>query len=465
MNGHNANKVILSLDNHCNILNFKFSNGFAIWPQVRYTIYKELINIQDKAKEKRPESFKIRRFSLFRATKYYIKVFSRNPLKNNVKYDCLIFNSSISCFKNIDGISMSKINHFFIDIKSLKILNIFQSIRGKYYSKYTEPYVYHEALYLKSALQAKLNNKTPDNDYKTIVDFIRFLKKEICENIDDQFYNELKNALFSFAKVHYYLVENFNKLFTKTTPKFIVVEDGNYGGGDKATLLWCANKLKIKSIEVQHGVFDLAYKYGVNLVANEEFSLFKTSILFSMGNYWTQYSNISSKVYQLGYPYLEDKVNKLGRCNSNTILFISQGIVTANLRTIAIQLSKRTKYKIIYRLHPNEDISDYLEFEKYNIQITNSGDLYTLLASCKAVVGSYSTVLFEALFFDKRIFVHKNKFSDEYIPANLGIRFISGIDIINNLEIAHIDNYEKINFWSLNWKNNLEAINQLEKLW
>ncbi len=465
MESQNINRLILSLDNNTEILNFKLSDGFAVWPQVRYSLYKELLNNKLEHKVKKTRSVKERLFSLCKGIKYYISVFSRSPLNNNVEYDYLIFNSSISCFKNVDGVSISKINHFFTSENSRRFLNIFQSVRGKYFSKYSEPYAYHEAVYLKSAIQAKLSNRTHPDDYDTILQFINFLKDEVGEYISGQFYNGLQNELLSFAKIHYYLVSNFNKLFKKTNPKFIIVEDGNYGGGDKTTLLWCANKLNIKSIEVQHGVFDLAYKYGAELVNSKDFSLYKTSLLLTMGSYWTDYSKVPSRVYQIGYPYLEEKKDNVSIQTGNSILFISQGLITSQLKKIAIQLADQTNYKIIYRLHPNEDINDYLDFQKFDIELSNSGDIYELIAECKAVVGSYSTVLFEALLFDKKIFIHNNKFSNEYIPKNLGIRFLSSTDLINNLETTETSNPDKNNFWSLNWKNNLEAINQIEKLW
>lgn len=465
MESENANKLILRLDNHNEILSFKFRNGFGVWPQIRYTIYKELLNDQIYEIDKKATSYLKKLFSLYDSMKYHFVVFSKNLLKVKGQYDCLIFNSSVSCFKNNNGSWLSKINFFFSSIDHLKILNIFQSNRGKYLINYSEPYAYHEAIYLKSILQAKLIKKTPLDDYRTIADFITFLKVEVGENLSSQFYDQLKNELFNFVKIHYYLVDNFNKLLSKANPKFIVVEDGNYGGGDKTTLIWCANKLGIKTIEVQHGVFDLAFKYGDNLVGNKDFSLFKTSLLFTMGKYWTNYSNISSKVYELGYPYLEEIIGNYTFKTDNSILFISQGLVTFPLKEIAIELAQKSNYKIIYRLHPNEHVSDYADFKKLNIEVSNIEDLFELITKCKGVVGSYSTVLFEALLFGKKIFVHRNKFSDEYIPENLGIRFGSAADLINSLETDSVFLSEKNNFWSLNWKENLDRINQKEVLW
>ena len=188
-------KVVLNKTDFDATIIKKFSNGFAIWLQVRYTLYKELLNNKVEEKEKKTKSVKERLFSLCKAIKYYIIVFSRSPLNNNVNYDYLTFNSSISCFKNIDGVSISKIHHFFISESSLRFLNIFQSVRGKYFSKYSEPYAYHEAVYLKSAIQAKFSNRTHPDDSKTILQFINFLKDEVGEYIPGQFYSELQNEL------------------------------------------------------------------------------------------------------------------------------------------------------------------------------------------------------------------------------------------------------------------------------
>lgn len=459
----NANKLILSLDNNDEILDCKLNNGFAIWPQVRYSLYKVLLN--DKVEETEKVFLSERKsLFLFKRIYYYITLFLKSPLRTNAKYDCLIFNSSVSCVKNIQGLSISKINDFFNSVGQLRVFNIFQSNNGKH-NRYVKPYAYHEAINLKSALQAKFRNKSYPADGDAILKFINFLRDQVGNNVPDGYYKSLTMYLFNFVKVHYYLVSNFNKLLLQTNPLFIVVEDGNYGGSDKTTLLWCANKLNIKSVEVQHGVFDLAFKYGENLVIKNDFSAYKTSLVFTMGKYWTDYSKISSTVYPLGYPYLEEKIKKLGLGNDNTVLFISQGTCTFRLKEVALELARKTNYKIIYRLHPNEDRSNYFAFEKAKIEISDSGDIYELLAKCYAIVGSYSTVLFEALLFNKKIFVHKNKLSDEYIPEYFGFRFHSETDLMNGLENYSPSANEKSIFWSLNWQANLEAINKLEKLW
>lgn len=464
MGNYLYNNLILKLDDNSNTIKYKLNNGFILYTQVRYVIYKKLLEENQNQTENFNNKVPIKKKylkTLFNIVTLFLN--STNFVSN--KYKAIVFNSSIASYKDIDGFYKSKINDFICNLAIGKILNIFQSINGKYFEGYRKPYAYHEAIYLKSLLQSKLNPNTPAIDFKTIVKFIDFLKLEIGEFINDSFFETLKNDLFLFAKTQYYLYNNYSSLLKRLNPKFIIVEDGNYGGGDKTTLIWCANQLGIKTIEVQHGVFDFAYKYSDGLVKNKDFSCFKTNYLFTMGKYWSEYTNISSKTFELGYPFLEEKVNSIIPEKDNSLLFISQGNITNNLKQIAIEIATTSKYKIIYRLHPNENVNDYNDLKSLNIELSNAGDIHQLIANSDAIVGSYSTVIFEALLFDKKIFILKNILSDEYIPQDIGIRFNESSEILNCLNTENNLKSNKGNFWALNWKENITKINQLEKIW
>jgi hypothetical protein len=464
MNNKRLNDMILQLDNKEIITSFKLSNGFILYTQVRYVIYKKLLEDNQNITENLKNNVPVKKNYL--NTLYNIvTLFLNSTYFVSDKYKALVFSSSMACYKGIGGVYKSKINDFTNKLAIGKILNIFQSINGKYFEGYRKPYAYYEAIYLKSLLQSKLNPNTPSIDFKTIDKFIDFLKLEIGDFINESFFETLKNDLFEFAKTQYYLYDNYFLLLKRLNPKFIIVEDGNYGGGDKTTLIWCANQLGIKTIEVQHGVFDFAYKYSHDLVNNKEFSDFKTNYLFTMGKYWTEYTNISSKTFELGYPFLEEKINSIIPKKDNSLLFISQGNITNSLKPIAKEIANISKYKVIFRLHPNENVNDYNDLKSFNIEISNAGDIHQLIANSDAIVGSYSTVIFETLLFDRKIFIHKNKLSDEYIPQDIGIRFNNASEILNCLITDNNLKSNKGDYWALNWKENIAEINHLEKLW
>lgn len=464
MNSELANDVIFKIDNNPEILKFKLCNGFLIWARFRYEIYRTLIEYEEKIEISLPVIKNNKLKSFVNKLKSYLLVLSKSPLLKRNRYDCLIFNSSISCYEDLDGKFKSKINNFTEGIPGLKTLNIFQSISGIYKSTYNKPFAYHEAIYLQSNLEAKFFSHVSQEDFDLLDRFIDFLKQEIGDLLKKSAYIKLESDFISFIELQDILKNKYCQLFKRTKPKFIIVEDGNYGGGDKAILIWCANNLGIKTIEVQHGVFDLAFRYGENLTTNYDFAKYKTSLVLTMGKFWSEYCKLPSKVYSFGYPYLEKKLENLDYKNK-IILFISQGKVTNSLKSFALQIAPMVNYDVVYRLHPAENLNDYCELKSAGITLSGSGDIYQLMADAVAIIGSYSTVLFEAMLFDKFIFIHDNVYSKEFIPAKLGIRFTTVEDILLKLSESKEVFSDKKEFWALDWKKNMNNINQLEKLW
>ncbi|MDP1844454.1 MAG: hypothetical protein Q8K64_13635 [Sediminibacterium sp.] len=457
--------LILEIDNS-SVTDYKLKNGFILWAQVRYSLYKELMLLKQDSSHGDSLISRSKHFFVKLLLQKLVFVISHwyEP-KRKKKYDCLIFNSSAACYKDTSGVFKSKVNGFFANFKHLRILNFFQVINGTYYQKYNAPFLYHEVTMAKAGIKASLSEKVDIEDVKTIQLFIAFLKEKTSQFLVDSFYTKLFSQLMYFTKNHYKLCDEYYTLLKDTAPKFVVIEDANYGGGDKATLVWCANNMGITTIEVQHGTFDVAFCYGTKLIKDVDFSKHKTSVLLTMGRYWSSYAKISSRIYAIGYPYLEEKVKSVFPKDANTILFISQGAVTKELWDIAISLSKNVANKIIYRLHPNEIIDTYPEPSTENLVINKEGDLYELLASSSCVVGSYSTVLFEALLFEKSIFIHRNNLSDEYMPESLGMRFNSAQDLAEKLSYERVSSSDIDLFWALGWEKNLANMNQIEKLW
>jgi CDP-glycerol glycerophosphotransferase (TagB/SpsB family) len=160
---------------------------------------------------------------------------------------------------------------------------------------------------------------------------------------------------------------------------------------------------------------------------------------------------------------LEEKMLMMKNKVNKEILFVSQGSITDSLIDIAIGLSKKLgdSYRIIYRLHPNE-IGDTLKYNKLhpykNISISDSGDIYKLMGTCQFVIGSYSAVMFEALLFQKPVFIQKNQYSDEYIPKNMGVRFVDESELFTLICSNKQNNNQSMTstFWTVGWEKRME---------
>lgn len=255
-------------------------------------------------------------------------------------------------------------------------------------------------------------------------------------------------------------------------PSFIVVEDGNYGGGNSSMLIFCAKKQGIKTIELQHGVFGISFDYGEMLLKNELFALQKTDLLFTFGNYWSEKVNFPGKCYAIGSIYLEEILMNTACYNDwKYILFASQGNHTIRLLEIAIDLSDMIDddYKIIYKLHPKE----YINLVQYKLQYRNhkkiefiaDADTYQLLKHASHVIGSFSTLLFECLYYGKTPFVFKDIFSDYYIPEDVGVRFSTSVELKFLIDENRQMKTDYDRYWAKDWKNRLMNVGVKENLW
>jgi len=91
-----------------------------------------------------------------------------------------------------------------------------------------------------------------------------------------------------------------------------------------------------------------------------------------------------------------------------------------------------------------------------NVEIRKDGDIYELIARCENIVACYSTVVFEVLAFKKRIYVLDNKFSRNYIPKELGVRFGNLEELAEMIEkkVKNVDEPSVEYYFNANWKEN-----------
>ncbi|HPJ82082.1 MAG TPA: hypothetical protein PL103_07695, partial [Saccharofermentans sp.] len=144
----------------------------------------------------------------------------------------------------------------------------------------------------------------------------------------------------------------------------------------------------------------------------------------------------------------------------NQILIVSQGTFTSKFVELTRDLRSRLpkRVRIVFRLHPGEVPFEerYSSlFEKDGITVDKHSNIFDLIKSSCAVVGLYSTTLFEASPFGKPIYVLKTPLSDAYIPQELGRRFSSAdelADLILSNSVDHHDDNDWKYYWELDWE-------------
>ncbi len=173
------------------------------------------------------------------------------------------------------------------------------------------------------------------------------------------------------AKIHE--LSFFFKSFYKRVKPEKVIFPGYYGWDNLYAAVYTANKLKIKTVDFQHGpqvnhmVFSDWGKHperGFDLMPKEYWNwdgMSRDNILK-----WSTYlKDIKAKIS--GQPYLEYTRSKMVQQNSSNILFTLQTFpLETMLPTTLLRVIRDLEYKWIFRLHPRnsfktEEIASYLE--------------------------------------------------------------------------------------------------------
>ena len=214
------------------------------------------------------------------------------------------------------------------------------------------------------------------------------------------------------------------KILKKEKPDMVITT--NSPRYERAALI-AAKRMGIKNLSVEDlfGVKDEA-------VSSEMANYFKDEIYEDIyGNYLCVISEESKKnleknkvkkVFATGNPsfdktlrlFLEQKHNQMEKdMQRKTICFLSQNYpYKFMLLNKIIEISKKKKYKLIIKIHPNEKKEDYfnnLGNELTEVSIEDS-NLYENILKSDIVITVDSTSSLEAIILDKPVIGRKNKF-------------------------------------------------------
>lgn len=170
--------------------------------------------------------------------------------------------------------------------------------------------------------------------------------------------------------------------------------------------------------EIQHGVIS-TYHLGYSFPDRHHGSLnYFPDYLMIWGGKWptTKHLPIAPEnVIEYGFRYFEaNAANYMDyKKVSNRVLVVSQTVHGNSLAQFILRnIGRFEGWEVIYKLHPSEfnqsrNYSDlvYLEDHVDQFQVARESNMYELLAQCRAVVGVFSTALFEALALDCDVYV------------------------------------------------------------
>lgn len=395
-------KIVTELENKYNLFNLKVSDVY-IWKLIRLKLVHEImieLSLYDIAHSKKKIDKKI-------ILKNIIKnFFKRNSKSTNIIFVHDRFFLDRNIYKDIHTydlcdklddtevvypISTSKI--YINTDYNYTSFETFDFVITKLKIKFSKRKITFSEAFFETLNQIKLDLSDKFNNL-----FISSLEINEIERIYKKFINEKK----------YY-----KKYLSKKNPKKIYLVC-SYG---KESLIEAAKELEVEVIEIQHGVMN-KYHLGYHFPHNSEIPYFPDKLLM-FGEYWYKNTSIplkQEKVEFVGYSYLEKQLdkyrNKLQE-KEDQVLFISQGTIGKELTKKAIEFAKENlDKKVIIRLHPGEFSRWKIEYQvlyenRYlkNIEISdnNNKNLYEYLFESKYIFCVYSTVIYEALYLDKKV--------------------------------------------------------------
>jgi len=460
----NALKKLLEIEKEEKILEYRFNfDNFLMWPVIRWAVFSQAINDYEeqtiKSTPKIPQLLK-----------YAINIL--------IKYPYFVKNTDIMAFgKTVSNVLVDKQYfhriHDYYNFVFPENTIFFEEPNNFEYKKpraFKKTY-YYDYIRIMPILRTKLNKNIDIEQIRTINAFVDYLKTNFDKKFDDSFYETIKTRLIKEGKRLKYRKKYFMKLLDKIKPKVLFLNCAHYGG-ESYIIKW-AKERGIITAEFQHGVVSKmhpAYNYGDGILNSEEYRKYTPDYFLTYGEYWNKQIKIPGNTYVVGNPHFHESIKRYKdiKEEENTILIVSQGTLTKEFVETAKYLASEFKdKKIVFKMHPGEmknyNLIKPLEAFR-NIEIQKDGDIYELLAKYESIVACYSTTVFEALAFNKRIYLLDNSYSKNYIPKEIGIRFKNFTelrDLIKN-KVKNENEQDIEYYFNSNWKENYKKFIEQE---
>ncbi|MDD5431471.1 MAG: hypothetical protein PHO70_00565 [Candidatus Omnitrophica bacterium] len=395
------------------VLDFRFKyRDTLMWPFIRNALF--LKAIYEMFGLANSNEFSNKAYRLIPS--YLFFTLNSNPFTKNLngKNDILFFSSGVVNVKHGHKYINRLYDHFALEYPR-KSLIIEDSFRMQYFRPRFFPNVKSlDYISIASLIKSRLK-KTVNTDKENIDRFINLIKSRFLYKFKNDVWKGLTLVLEKISVKLPFLYEYYSRLFEIIEPKIMFLEDGSYGSMSYV-LKWAVEK-GIVTGEFQHGITSLnhpAYNYSQEILGSA-YKDYLPQYYLTFGKYWSSAINTSSKDVIIGNPYIIEYVKSLTeKSKINTkrrILFISGGTVYSFIKKLAVGLRKTlpvSEFDIAIRPYPGEIglvKERYGNLEQDNISL-DFGNLYDSLSSYDIIVGvEFSTVLFEAMLFKKKIFV------------------------------------------------------------
>lgn len=363
---------------------------------------------------------------------FYNKLFESTPYDNQkklkTKRPIFFFHYAFNKIKISSVVIYSILSCFFLKKNKILFFNHTNRFRkANDYNKY--PLYFNNAIFNIDELYVIDDNSEKIKHYEgprailnstKISEFISLLTFPIRIVKRLKFFDHDNKSLMFFYNVYCWTL-----IFKILQPKKILMVVW-YG---KPWVISAAKKLSIQVIDLQHGILHQEHRF-YNLKNCHDKSVLKNIIpdqCWVYGAYWKnqlikagwEEKDLKIFGYYLNVPLGNSNVSFPPYILYTTSCAQNKTDVLAHINSIIDEVKKR-KMKIIIAPHPNEDRDDYKEILSDIINLSEK-DSYELLKFCYSHISTFSTLLWEGLYFKKPTYI-------------LGLdSYVSQIKIFNDL--------------------------------
>ncbi len=451
------------------LMDFRFAfQNMPMWPLIRWSFFWQAI--KEGVKNQAHAAPGPGMTAIAKAA-YALTAWRHRPSKDPRQFDILWFGSAAGVVAKKEGKWFGRVNDYLVGELPDRTLLIEDSHgRPMKTPRFVENIRFHDFIRIRSAILARTLKRSPREDAATIAAFVAFLRKGFFLSLEDAFYATLEKTLLDLSArlPHYH--ESYSRLYERTRPKVVFLEDGCYGF--HSYIIKWARDSGIKTAEFQHGAIvqtHHAYNYG-DSGFHPDYAAHLPDYLLTHGQFWSDNTRIPAAKVTLGHPHFQGNMDALlakfgGKKAERGILIVSQGDVTDLMVSLTKSLSSMApETKITFRLHPAEAafVERYRELHGIrNVEVSTSGDIYELILTSEYVVGVSSTTLYEAVGLGKPVFVYDTANARFYTPRNFGTWFRDAGELLGLVAavIPHSQaspEYVWASAWAANYKAFLE---------
>lgn len=410
--GEIAEKII-EIEKELNLFEWEI-NTVRIWEIIRYKVYLSTVNSCFLSKPNKAKSFTSKIVSVFKKIQAKISkihfALKHHPFCDDNGSEVLVFESSRKLIYGKEYIDpYTKFTCDELISNGVKIT--------KYQSSYT-----YDKLSVPDAVTKHLELMYMLAGFKSI--FVRVNinpnDKEVIKKLQNVFKSKLachinfKKLIEGEIKSFVTKKKLFVQLLTRKKPGIIFIV--NFC--DKPALISGAKELGIEVADIQHGLIssdDLIYHYPHCKKGSLKYFPDKFLIWSELWRNICELPLINENIVVYGNRYLENKSQMYKSISKQTdmVLIISQPGLTKMILTETINNIERLSGKTVYfKFHPNEYYigdkypeCDILKQEHHVKFIERDVDLYEYMAKAPMVIGVSSTALYEALYFNCKVFL------------------------------------------------------------